>query len=166
MKKLRTSTLCVALLYSSLAWGWSDPCFSPKGGCADKLISVIDQAQFEVYVLAYSFTHFGIAQALVRAKNRGLDVQIVINNRNRNERESMVPLFKGAGIPVTFDRDGNIMHNKVMIIDSIMVVQGSFNFTRNADLRNGENLNFIRSEPDAVKKYLEDFVKHLRHSHP
>ncbi len=115
--------------------------------------------------MAYSFTHPEIGAALVRCKKAGLDVQVVVNEKNRNERSSVVPLLRAAGIPVTFDRDSQIMHNKVIIIDDLLVVQGSFNFTKSADLRNGENLNFIREEPAVADKYKADFLRH-QHSHP
>jgi phosphatidylserine/phosphatidylglycerophosphate/cardiolipin synthase-like enzyme len=69
---------------------------------------------------------------------------VIINQGSRNERNSKVCFLQEAGIPVAFDRDNkNILHNKVMVIDDI-IAQGSFNFTLNADLKNGENLNFIK----------------------
>jgi phosphatidylserine/phosphatidylglycerophosphate/cardiolipin synthase-like enzyme len=163
MKKL---CLAMLILGTTQAWGFSDPCFSPEGRCAQKLVMELNAARKSVRVMAYSFTHPEIGAALVRCKRAGLDVQVIVNEKNRNERNSVVPHLKAAGIPVTFDRDGQIMHNKVMIIDDLLVVQGSFNFSKSADRRNGENLNFIRAEPGVADKYKADFLRHQQHSFP
>ncbi|MCX5888235.1 MAG: phospholipase D family protein [Deltaproteobacteria bacterium] len=163
MKKIFLACLMIG---PTLAWGFSDPCFSPGGRCAQKLVMELNAAKKSVFVMAYSFTHPEIGAALARCKKAGLDVRVIVNEKNRNERSSVVPLLQAAGIPVTFDRDFQIMHNKVMIIDDQLVVQGSFNFTKSADLRNGENLNFIQAEPAVVDKYKADFFHHQQHSQP
>jgi phosphatidylserine/phosphatidylglycerophosphate/cardiolipin synthase-like enzyme len=50
----------------------ADVYFSPNGGAADAVIHEIDHAKSEIRIQAYSFTHAGIAKALVDAKQRGL----------------------------------------------------------------------------------------------
>ncbi len=51
--------------------------FSPKGGCAEQIIYWIGQANTSIHVLIYSFTLSNIADALINAKNRGVDVKVV-----------------------------------------------------------------------------------------
>jgi len=50
------------------------------------------------------------------------------------------------------------MHHKVFIIDNETVITGSFNPTKNADLRNDENILIIHNKWIA-KKYLKEFEK-------
>jgi len=53
--------------------------FSPDEGAEDLVVKVIDSARQNVWVMAYSFTSTPITQALVRAANRRVDVDIVVD---------------------------------------------------------------------------------------
>ena len=50
-----------------------------------------------------------------------------------------------------------------MIIDGQTVITGSFNFTKNAEENNAENLLVIRP-PELATKYASNWDAHLRHS--
>ena len=58
-----------------------------------------------------------------------------------------------------------IAHNKVMVIDGEVVVTGSFNFTRQAENENAENLLVIR-DGDLAERYLANWHAHEAHSQP
>ena len=53
--------------------------FSPQDNCAQRIISEIDKAKHSVYVAMYLFTSRPIAQSLVRAKERGIDIKVIID---------------------------------------------------------------------------------------
>jgi phosphatidylserine/phosphatidylglycerophosphate/cardiolipin synthase-like enzyme len=53
--------------------------FSPRGGCQDAIVRELDAAQTVVHVQAYSFTSAPIAKALIEAKKRGVQVEVVID---------------------------------------------------------------------------------------
>lgn len=59
---------------------------------------------------------------------------------------------KEAGVAVRNDADSQLMHDKVMIIDSLIVLTGSFNWSKNAEERNNEN-PIIISGTDIAGKY-------------
>jgi len=61
---------------SSLPSGF-EVCFSPNGGCKDRLIYWIGRANRTIHVLICSFTLDDVRDALISAKNRGVDVRIV-----------------------------------------------------------------------------------------
>ena len=48
------------------------------------------------------------------------------------------------------------MHHKVMILDNKTVVLGSYNFTRNANEANDENILFIHDR-DVAAQFREEF---------
>lgn len=58
-----------------------------------------------------------------------------------------------------------IAHNKVMVIDTNVVMTGSFNFTKGAEERNAENLLVVKDKTLA-DKYEENWKKHDAHSQP
>ena len=57
-------------------------------------------------------------------------------------------------------QDGNpyVMHHKVIIIDGRTVIFGSFNFTKNADKDNDENLLII-DDPALAKAFEAEFQR-------
>lgn len=73
--------------------------FSPEGSAQTLVIGAIDSAQSSIRMMAYSFTAMDIMQALVKAKNRGVDVKIVIGvvcGRGRNPTLRLWPaIFSG-----------------------------------------------------------------------
>jgi phosphatidylserine/phosphatidylglycerophosphate/cardiolipin synthase-like enzyme len=50
-----------------------------------------------------------------------------------------------------------------MIIDTEVVITGSFNFTRAAEVNNAENILVIRSK-ELAKIYIDNWQKHKGHS--
>jgi len=137
--------------------------FSPNGGCTNAIIDRLDKAADTVLVQAYSFTSPPIAKALVDAKNRGVKVLILLDRGQEKAKSSEWSTVRDAGIKTKFDKKHAIAHNKVIIIDGITVITGSFNFTRSAEFKNAENLVII-NDKDVAKKYVENWEIHDAHS--
>ncbi len=130
--------------------------FSPKGGCADTVVYWIGRANQSVHVLMYIFTLQNVAEALISAHDRGVEVKIVFD-KSQGSSYSQQALLNAAGIEVRNDTNPNgIMHNKVAIIDNRIVITGSFNWTNSAENNNNENLIVIDSV-DAASRYESEF---------
>jgi phosphatidylserine/phosphatidylglycerophosphate/cardiolipin synthase-like enzyme len=142
------------------------PYFSPKGGCQAAVVGELKKARREILVLAYSFTADPITYALVDAKKRGVHVDIVLDKSNEVERYSDLRIFLDQGLAPTVDHNHAIAHNKVMIIDGKTLVTGSYNFTKQAEDENAENLLIIKGHPELVKVYRQNFQIHKSHSKP
>lgn len=120
--------------------------FSPKGGCTEAIISEINQAKTEILVQAYSFTSAPIAKALVNAHKRGVKVQTVLDKSQQSKKYTSATFLTNAGIPTYIDGSHAIAHNKIIVIDKIKIITGSFNFTKAAEEKNAENLLIISSK--------------------
>ena len=81
----------------------------------------------------------------------------------RSEKYTSAIFLKNAGIPAYIDGSHAIAHNKIMIIDKIKIITGSFNFTKAAEEKNAENLLIISSR-ELAKLYLDNWHKHKGHS--
>jgi len=133
-----------------------DSYFCPEEECAQKMISRIDSAQKSIYIAIYSFTHDGIAGALLKAKDRGVQVKVVFDYDQSKNDYSEDEKLSEAGIEIK-RRDGSgYMHNKFIVIDEEVVGTGSFNYSDNADKKNDENLIFIVSKDLAVR-FIDEF---------
>jgi len=138
--------------------------FSPNGGCTAAVVSALHDANKSVLVQAYSFTSAPIAQALVDAKKRGVDVQVILDKSQRTEKYTGATFLANEGVPVFIDAGHKIAHNKVMVIDGQTVITGSFNFTKAAESGNAENVLLILHAPELAKKYGDNWKEHLAHS--
>ncbi|MEM1586270.1 MAG: phospholipase D family protein [Candidatus Bathyarchaeia archaeon] len=124
--------------------------FSPRGGCAKAIIDLIGSANKSIHVLIYSFTLDFIGDALIEAYRRGVDVKVVFEEEQISEYSEYWRL-RDAGVLVRNDTNPRAMHNKVMIVDSEIVVTGSYNWSKSAEEDNDENIIIIRSKSIAEK---------------
>ena len=136
--------------------------FTPPSGAGKALVHWIDDARQEVLVQAYGFTHNAIAQALLRAQQRGVRVAVLLDQKSSSTNRYVIDLLQSNQVALRFDGEHAIAHNKVMVIDASVVVTGSYNFTNSADTRNAENILVLRS-PDLAKSYRENWQTHWSH---
>jgi phosphatidylserine/phosphatidylglycerophosphate/cardiolipin synthase-like enzyme len=137
--------------------------FSPNDGATTAIVREIDGARSEILVQAYSFTSAPIAKALLKAHQRGVKVQAILDKSQKTQRYSSASFLTNSGIPTFIDHKHAIAHNKIILIDRAVVITGSFNFTKAAEEKNAENLLIIRSK-ELAKPYLENWRNHRDHS--
>jgi phosphatidylserine/phosphatidylglycerophosphate/cardiolipin synthase-like enzyme len=137
--------------------------FSPKGGCQEAVLKEIKIARREILVQAYSFTSEPITMALVEAKKRGVQVEVLLDHSNEKERYSDLHVFMEQGLDPHVDHDHAIAHNKIMLIDKRTIITGSYNFTNQAEHENAENLLIIKGHPDLPGIYRANFLQHKSH---
>ena len=133
-------------------------CFTPGENCTGELVQSINDAKHSILVQAYSFTSQPIADALVDAKQKGLDVRVILDKSQVKAHNSVFGYLVNHRIPVWIDNRVAIAHNKVMIFDNQSVSTGSFNFTSSAQRRNAENL-LILNDVALAKQYTTNWYK-------
>jgi phosphatidylserine/phosphatidylglycerophosphate/cardiolipin synthase-like enzyme len=101
-------------------------------------------------------TGSGIVEALVRAKERGVDVRLIATTLC--ERESGIEPLAVAGVPIWIDAQARIA---TMVIDSAVTLTGSMNWTA----VNSEDLNLI-SSPAVAAAYAGHWRDRLAVSSP
>jgi phosphatidylserine/phosphatidylglycerophosphate/cardiolipin synthase-like enzyme len=132
--------------------------FCPADNCSQHLISEINSAQSRLHIAVYSFTLDSIADAVIAAKNRGLEVKIVVDKQQASVEGAEFDRLKSSGIDIHLDGNPSLMHDKIAVIDNGTVATGSFNWTANADTRNNENLVIIKSS-ELNSKFESEFQK-------
>ena len=137
--------------------------FTPPANAAVAIVKAIDASVREVLVQAYGFTHNGIAQALVRAHERGVRVRVLLDQKSQSSNRYVIGVLSDAQIELRQDGKHAIAHNKVMVIDQAIVITGSFNFTNSAASRNAENFLVLKSE-DLAEQYRLQWKNHWAHS--
>lgn len=138
-------------------------CFAPSPACSRLVVEQIARAAKTVRVQAYGFTDLAIAKAMIDAKHRGVDVQVILDRSNRNRAKyTEATFFVHAEVPTLIDDKHPIAHNKVIVIDDAVVITGSYNFTKHAQ-QNAENLLVLRSV-ELARRYNDNWTAHRSHS--
>jgi len=121
------------------------------------IIKNIDDAKEFINIAMYTFTDREIAQAIIRARDRGVDIKIYLDRSQVNAKYSKSRYFVNNGIEgIRISSNNYIMHNKFAVIDNKIVITGSYNWTASAGERNDENLLLI-DDKNIIKKYQNQF---------
>ena len=149
--------------------GTAQVAFTPGDDASGLIIKAIEQARHNVLVQAYSFTHRAIAEALVNAHRRGVDVQVIADPDQAERLEtSLIDFLRDHSVPLYLDGQHAAAHEKVMLIDTgtsyASVITGSFNFTHAAQFRNSENLLILKGNAALTAAYAENWHRHRAHS--
>ena len=125
---------------------------------ADSIIPVVNSATRSIRFLAFSYTDFPLAEAMIKRAQAGVNVAGVFEKVGSDTDAAELKTLYCAQIPVRQDGNGSFMHNKVIVVDERFVITGSLNFSTNAEESNDENVIII-DNPDIAKLYMQDFER-------
>lgn len=122
------------------------------------IIEEISLANFSIWLAVGWFTNKEIARELFRARQRGLNVRILIIDDEINSK-SEIPFEDYFEINRCKPRGylENIMHCKFCIIDLKTVIHGSYNYTNKANY-NDETIS-IETSRQIAEQYASQFIK-------
>jgi len=120
------------------------------GSIPEKLIDLIDSAQQTIHIASFEFNLTPVAEALIAAHERGVDVRWVTDDEHGLEADEeddhgQFKMLEDAGIEVKDDQRSALMHNKFWIFDGHTLWTGSTNITQNGNFRNNNNVIVIQS---------------------
>ena len=115
-----------------------------------RLIEKINAAQNSIHIAAFELDLTPVAEALIAARNRGVDVRWVTDDEHglladEEPDHGQFALLQQAGIEVRSDTRSALMHNKFWIFDAQTVWTGSTNITQNAVFKQDNNTIVIHS---------------------
>lgn len=145
--------------------------FTPWDDVESLVVGSIRRAKNQILVQAYSFTSRNIANALIAARRRGVDVRVIADSEQSQPAESTrVTELAAAGVVVLLDSGFQSAHSKVMLIDAAeehpAVLTGSYNWTYAAQHRNAENLLILRDHPELARAYFDNWQRHAAAAKP
>jgi phosphatidylserine/phosphatidylglycerophosphate/cardiolipin synthase-like enzyme len=140
--------------------------FSSEDGVAALVLDVLQSAQSSIYFMAFSFTRTDFANALIEKAQAGLPVQGVFETRQiAAGGDAAWNALTTAGVDVRQDGNPYLLHSKVFIIDQQIVITGSYNFSRNAEENNDENILIIHN-PEIAAAYFAEWQKVWAQANP
>lgn len=134
-----------------------------SGTIPEKLIEHINRAERTIHIASFEFNLTPVAEALIAAHERGIEVQWVTDDEHGIEADTeegngQFAMLKKAGIAVRDDGRSALMHNKFWIFDEHTVWTGSTNITINGNFRNNNNVLTIEV-PEVAQIYEREFTE-------
>jgi cardiolipin synthase len=147
----------------------------PNRDYVPALLQVLDRAQHTIDIFMYIGRYYPqypndansrIINALIRARQRGVRVRILLdasswNTSNSLQNKAFGDSLKRAGIEIYYDQPDVTSHDKLIIVDTMWTIVGSTNWSYYALERNNEASVLIESRPVA-QSFLEYFEDALR----
>lgn len=138
---------------------FADAMFFPSATSEARLLAYLNKAEKTMEVCLFTITNNQLADALRAAHDRGVAVRIITDDENLKMLGSDVRDLGAYGIPFKADSDPRShMHNKFVVIDDLLLLTGSFNWTKQAVFKNQENLALF-DDAGLVSLYKQEFEK-------
>ncbi|MCR5266652.1 MAG: hypothetical protein K6E29_08705 [Cyanobacteria bacterium RUI128] len=132
--------------------------YSPKDNVINALIvPKINEAKKYIYIPTFLITETNIANALLNAKKRGVDIKIIVDATNAKNNYSKHHLLRTNGVLVKTENYAGKLHSKSILIDDKYAIIGSMNFSRSGNFKNDENMLLIEN-PEITKFYKKFFI--------
>lgn len=119
--------------------------FSPQDNTSHRIVQLIKGAKHYIYVPTFLLTHTNIADELVNAKRRGVDVRVIIDANSTGTKNSKYKYLRQNGILLKTENYAGKLHSKTMIIDDEYLITGSMNFSNSGETKNDENTIIVKS---------------------
>ena len=130
--------------------------FAAEDKAISHLVPLVEGAQESIRIMAFSFTHDALGEAVLQRAQKGVDVKGIFETRGSETEYSELARLFCAKVPARQDGNPGTFHHKVIVIDERTLITGSLNFSNNADENNDENVVVIESKTIA-DKYLQEF---------
>ena len=132
--------------------------FSPDDGVSERAVELLNGADDRIEFMMYSLTLDEIGEALLAKAESGVQVRGVLDGPQAENMGSEFAMLRGHGLDVWKDNESAKLHHKVIIIDEAITILGSYNFSRNAEEYNDENVLVIHS-PKIAAEFLLEFER-------
>ena len=134
-------------------------CFSPNEGncsCEKNVVEMLNLATNKIDLAIYALNNKNITNAIIDAKKRGIIIRIVYDKYQSLSSGSLLKVLSENKIEMYHNYKHKIEHNKFIIIDNQIVMNGSFNFTETAEHHNSENCT-VHDSIKVVKAFSDRF---------
>lgn len=131
---------------------------SEDGALEHAIIPTVKTAQKSIRFLAFSFTDYPLAEAMITRAKAGVDVAGVFEKVGSETQYAELSTLHCASVPVRQDGNPSFLHHKVVIVDNRYTITGSLNFSTSAEESNDENV-IVLDNPDIAALYTQEFER-------
>lgn len=132
--------------------------FAHEETSLSKLVTILLEAKQSLDVCVFTINCRELADATIQLHKSGVVVRVLTDDEQMGSTGSQIEKFRREGIQVRHDLSSFFMHHKFVVIDRKRLVNGSFNWTRQAVTGNRENV-VISSDKQLVEAFSEEFER-------
>lgn len=144
----------------SLAIAENEALFSPEESIKESLLKEMGSVTSTLELAIHEITSLDLAQALLKAKKRGVKVRIIADSKQAKVKSSQITYLirQGIVVKVVGGKEKGMMNHRFAIFDGKRVVTGSFDWTDASAKWNYENV-LILSDSEVVASYQKEFER-------
>lgn len=134
-----------------------------KNTALGRLVTALDAAREKIRVAIFTITHPTLAEALIRAHQRGVSVKVAVDffTEKGSSRQVIDKLYQ-AGIPIYCSQGAQLLHHKWILIDSSTLIMGSTNLTKAAFSQNKEFFLTLSPLPKKAIKFTKNLWRTIQ----
>ncbi len=132
--------------------------FASEDPVIERIIEIVSGADSSIRFMAFSFTDYPLAKAMIDRAAGGVDVAGVFEKVGSETQYAELSTLVCAGIPARQDGNPSFLHHKLIVVDERIVITGSLNFSSSASESNDENV-IVVDNPDIARLYIQEFER-------
>ncbi|WP_201529967.1 phospholipase D-like domain-containing protein [Psychrobacter frigidicola] len=128
---------------------------------AERIRLELEQAEHSIYIAVAWFTNRTLFNMLLKKSQQGITVQLMLSNDHINQQSHVdYDQLNNGNSAAHLIGDGNkdLMHNKFCVIDSDIVINGSYNWSYKAE-KNHENILITKGDSVLAEQFIKQFKK-------
>lgn len=135
----------------------------PNKECFQRVIELLNGAKKSIYIAMFTFTHPQVLEALILAKQRGVDVSVVVDHLSeKGASHKLSQRLYDEKIAVSYNRGQALMHHKLAFIDDETFIFGSTNWTKSGFEKNIECLLVLSKLSGSEKSFIKKLWRDLK----
>ena len=148
----------IGALQESPAIAEIETLFSPEVSIKKSILKEMESTTSVLDLAIHEITSLDMAQALAKAKQRGVRVRVIADSKQANIRTSKITYLiqQGILVKVLGGKEKEVMNHRFAILDGKRVLTGSFDWSEASLKWNYENI-LILHESEGVATYQKEF---------
>jgi phosphatidylserine/phosphatidylglycerophosphate/cardiolipin synthase-like enzyme len=132
--------------------------FSAEANIRETLLSQIESLAETLDLALHEITSIDLAQALIKAKGRGVKIRVVTDSKRARVKTSRVNLLIKQGISVKTlgEKEKGTMNHRFAILDGKKIITGSHDWSEGSWKGNYESLLIVQ-DIDLADSYQKEF---------
>ena len=124
-------------------------------GIAQRILDALDKAEAQIDVCVAWFTNPQLRDKLLAKSQEGVEVRVIIYKDGVNHSKGVD--LSGLNHKEFRGERGGVLHDKFCVIDNVHTINGSYNWTLNAEHRNDEDAAFHFEDYKLASSYTKRF---------
>lgn len=163
MERMRKGGLFLLLfligaLQESIATAEIETLFSPGVSLQESILKEVEATTSTLDLAIHEMTSHDMAQALVKAKQRGIKVRVIADSKQANIKTSKITYLiqQGILVKVLGKKEKGVMNHRFAILDGKRVLTGSLDWSEASLKWNYENILILHGS-EVVAIYQKEF---------